>query len=204
MLKFFSSSDSLFPDHITAAIWVCFADDVIIKRPGDKINVATGHGPCHATLAGAPKKTGRELKVIKDFKEFALKGNIIDLAVGIIIGGAFGKIVSSLVNDILMPALGVLLGGVDFTGLKYVITPSRGEVTEVAIMYGAFIQSVVDFLIISFSIFMLIKLLLSMKKKETEAPLDPPAPAQDVVLLKEIRDLLKTKAQVENNTSNNS
>jgi len=132
--------------------------------------------------------------MLKEFKAFALKGNVIDLAVGVIIGGAFGKIVSSLVNDIIMPAVGVLLGGVSFTDLKYVITPATQDAAEVAILYGSFIQSVVDFLIIAFSIFLFIKLLSSMKKKkEPESPPAPPAPAPEVVLLEEIRDLLKTK-----------
>ncbi len=131
--------------------------------------------------------------MLKEFKEFALKGNVIDLAVGVIIGGAFGKIVSSLVNDILMPVIGVILGGVSFTDLKYVITPASGDIAEVAILYGSFIQAIVDFLIIAFSIFLFIKLLASRKKKEAEVPPAPPAPAPEVVLLEEIRDLLKTK-----------
>lgn len=131
--------------------------------------------------------------MLKEFKEFALKGNVIDLAVGVIIGGAFGKIVSSLVNDILMPVIGVILGGVSFTDLKYVITPASGDIAEVAILYGSFIQAIVDFLIIAFSIFLFIKLLASRKKKEAEVPPAPPAPAPEVMLLEEIRDLLKTK-----------
>ncbi len=131
--------------------------------------------------------------MLKEFKEFALKGNVIDLAVGVIIGGAFGKIVSSLVNDILMPVIGVILGGVSFTDLKYVITPASGDIAEVAILYGSFIQAIVDFLIIAFSIFLFIKLLSSRKKKEAEAPPAPPALAAEVVLLEEIRDLLRTK-----------
>ena len=131
--------------------------------------------------------------MLKEFKEFALKGNVIDLAVGVIIGGAFGKIVSSLVNDILMPVIGVILGGVSFTDLKYVITPASGDIAEVAILYGSFIQAIVDFLIIAFSIFLFIKLLASRKKKEAEVPPAPPAPAPEVVLLEEIRDLLRTK-----------
>ena len=131
--------------------------------------------------------------MLKEFKAFALKGNVIDLAVGVIIGGAFGKIVSSLVNDILMPVIGVILGGVSFTDLKYVITPASGDIAEVAILYGSFIQAIVDFLIIAFSIFLFIKLLSSRKKKEAEVPPAPPAPAPEVVLLEEIRDLLKTK-----------
>jgi large conductance mechanosensitive channel len=132
-------------------------------------------------------------KLLKEFKEFAIKGNVIDLAVGVIIGGAFGKIVTSLVNDMLMPAIGVLLGGVNFTDLKYVITPASGDAAEVAILYGSFMQSVVDFLIIAFSVFMFVKFLSSLKKKEPEAPPAPPVPSQEVVLLEEIRDLLKQK-----------
>ena len=131
--------------------------------------------------------------MLKEFKEFALKGNVIDLAVGVIIGVAFGKIVSSLVNDILMPVIGVILGGVSFTDLKYVITPASGDIAEVAILYGSFIQAIVDFLIIAFSIFLFIKLLASRKKKEAAVPPAPPAPAPEVVLLEEIRDLLRTK-----------
>ncbi len=130
--------------------------------------------------------------MLNEFKEFAFKGNVIDLAVGVIIGGAFGKIVTSLVNDLLMPILGVLIGGINFTELKYVITPESSDVAEVAILYGAFIQSVVDFLIIAFSIFIFIKLLLSRKKVETPVVPPPPMP-QDVLLLEEIRDLLKAK-----------
>jgi len=129
--------------------------------------------------------------MFKEFKEFAFKGNVIDLAVGVIIGGAFGKIVTSLVNDVLMPAIGLLLGGVSFTDLKYVITPAGVGIEEAAIRYGAFIQSIVDFLIIAFSIFLFVKLITLRKKKEAEAL--PAAPSADVVLLEEIRDLLKTK-----------
>ena len=129
--------------------------------------------------------------MLKEFKEFALKGNVMDLAVAVIIGAAFGKIITSLVNDLLMPVVGIFLGGVNFTDLKYIITPASGDVAEVAILYGAFIQSIVDFLIVAFSIFLFIKLLSSRKKKETKEPSAPPAP--EVVLLEEIRDLLKTK-----------
>lgn len=131
--------------------------------------------------------------MLKEFKEFALKGNVIDLAIGVIIGGAFGKIVTSLVNDILMPAIGVLLGGINFKDLKYVITPAGGDIAEVAILYGAFIQSIVDFFIIAISIFLFIKLLSSRKNKKPEVPPAPPAPSQEVLLLEEIRDLLKSK-----------
>jgi len=131
--------------------------------------------------------------ILKEFKEFAMRGNVIDLAVGVVIGGAFGKIVTSLVNDLLMPILGVLIGGINFSDLKYVITPASGDVAEVAFRYGAFIQSVVDFLIISFSIFMLVKLISSLKKKEVDPEAAPPAPRKEELLLTEIRDLLKEK-----------
>ncbi|HHY90521.1 MAG TPA: large-conductance mechanosensitive channel protein MscL, partial [Clostridiales bacterium] len=106
--------------------------------------------------------------MLKEFKEFAMKGNVIDLAVGVIIGGAFGKIVSSLVNDILMPIFGFILSGINVADLKFVIKPASGDVPEVAILYGSFIQSVVDFFIIAFSIFLFIKF-ISVKKKEEEA-----------------------------------
>ncbi len=132
--------------------------------------------------------------MLKEFKQFAFKGNVIDLAVGVIIGGAFGKIVTSLVNDILMPTIGILLGGVSFTDLKYVITPAHGDIAEAAIRYGSFIQSIVDFLIIAVSIFLFVKLITLKKKKEAEAiPVAPTVPNAEVVLLEEIRDLLKTK-----------
>lgn len=129
--------------------------------------------------------------MLQEFKKFAFKGNVIDLAVGVIIGGAFGKIVTSLVNDMLMPLLGLLLGGVNFTDLKWVITQATAETAEVAVLYGSFLQSIVDFLIISFSIFLFIKLINMRKKKET--PVAPPAPPKEVLLLEEIRDLLKEK-----------
>lgn len=131
--------------------------------------------------------------MLKEFKAFALKGNVLDLAIGVVIGGAFGKIVTSLVNDLIMPAVGLLLGGVNFADLKYVITPATEDAAEAAFRYGAFIQSIVDFLIIAFSIFMFVKLISSMKKKKPEAPPVPPAPAKEVVLLEEIRDLLDSK-----------
>lgn len=127
----------------------------------------------------------------KEFKDFAMKGNVIDLAVAVIIGGAFGKIVTSLVNDMLMPAIGVLMGAVNFTNLKYVISPADGDVAEVAILYGNFIQSIVDFLIVAFSIFLFIKLLSARKKKEAAAPAPAPEPAKELLVLEEIRDILK-------------
>lgn len=138
-------------------------------------------------------------KFIQDFKEFALKGNVIDLAVGVIIGGAFGKIVSSLVNDIIMPVMSIVTGGADFKTLKYVLTPGTpasadgtiAAVEEVAINYGVFIQNIIDFLIIALSIFVAIRLAMKLKKKEIEADAAPPAPDPQITLLTEIRDLLK-------------
>lgn len=131
--------------------------------------------------------------MLKEFKAFAMRGNVMDLAVAVIIGGAFGKIVGSLVNDLLMPIVGMLLGGVNFTDLKWVITPGTEEIAEAAIRYGAFIQSIVDFTLIAFSIFVIIKLINSAKKKEKEKPVAPPSPSNQEVLLTEIRDLLKAK-----------
>jgi len=129
--------------------------------------------------------------MFKEFREFAFKGNVIDLAVGVIIGGAFGKIVTSLVNDLLMPLLGILLGKVNFTDLKYTIPSAIEGGAPAAIMYGSFIQSVVDFLIIAVCIFFFVKLLSSVKKKQTEAPPAPPEPSREALLLAEIRDLLR-------------
>lgn len=131
--------------------------------------------------------------MLKEFKEFALKGNVVDLAVGVIIGGAFGKIVTSLVNDIMMPVIGMVAGGINFKELKLVLKPAAENVAEVAFRYGAFIQSVVDFLIIAASVFAFVKALSVFKKKEAEKPAPAPAPSAEVVLLTEIRDLLKER-----------
>ena len=131
------------------------------------------------------------MKMLDEFKAFAIKGNMIDMAVGIVIGGAFGKIVSSIVNDILMPPIGLLLGGVNFTDLKVVMKAATETVPAVTWNYGSFIQALVDFLIIAFAIFMLIKGINSMRKKEEAAPAPPPAPTKEETLLTEIRDLLK-------------
>jgi len=130
--------------------------------------------------------------MLKEFKDFALRGNVIDLAVGVVIGGAFGKIVASFVNDVLMPLLGLVMGGVNFADLKYVFRAAQGDIPELALRYGAFIQSIIDFLIIAFSIFMFIKMLSRMKKKQEEAPAAPPEPSKEEVLLGEIRDILKS------------
>lgn len=137
------------------------------------------------------------MSVIKKFKAFISKGNVLDLAVGVIIGGAFGKIVSSLVNDIIMPAIGIILGGVDFSELSVTLingTFVAGKVEGGAtIAYGMFIQSVIDFLIIALCIFLIVKLLSKFKKKKAEEPAAAPAPTGEEVLLTEIRDLLKEK-----------
>ncbi len=132
------------------------------------------------------------LKILKDFKEFAMRGNIIDLAVGVVIGGAFGKIVTSLVNDILMPVLSVITGGVNFVDLKLVLVQAQGGVAEVALKYGNFLQNVVDFLIIAFSIFMVIKLMNATKKK-VETVTVVKMPDQQIALLEDIRNLLRKK-----------
>jgi large conductance mechanosensitive channel len=131
--------------------------------------------------------------IIKEFKEFAMKGSVIDLAVGVIIGGAFGKIVTSFVNDVLMPPLGMLLGGVDFKDYKATLVDAVGTKAAVTLNYGMFIQNIVDFLIIAFAIFMAIKALNSAKKKEIHETAAPAMPSAEVMLLEEIRDLLKAK-----------
>lgn len=135
------------------------------------------------------------MSFIKEFKEFAMRGSVIDLAVGVVIGGAFGKIVSSLVDDIIMPPIGFLTGGVDFSQLKYTIIDANaaGGVEEVAIKYGNFINVFIQFLIIAFCIFLVIKGLNTFKKKEDAVPAAAPAPTKEEVLLTEIRDLLKNK-----------
>lgn len=130
--------------------------------------------------------------MLKEFKEFAFKGNVIDLAVGVIIGGAFGKIVTSLVNDLIMPIFGIILGGINFSDLKLVIRPASNGMEEAAIKYGAFIQSVVDFLIIAVCIFLFVKLANTLTREKEEEK-KPEKPSADVVLLTEIRDLLKKK-----------
>lgn len=131
------------------------------------------------------------MKFLDEFKKFAIKGNVVDMAVGIIIGLAFGKIVSSAVSDIIMPPIGLLLGGVNFTDLKVVMKAATETVPAVTWNYGNFIQAVIDFLIITFVVFMIIKAISVTKKKEEAAPAAPPAPTKDQVLLTEIRDLLK-------------
>ena len=133
------------------------------------------------------------MSMIKEFKEFAVKGNVVDMAVGIIIGAAFGKIVSSFVGDVIMPPIGVLLGGVDFSNLAFTLKEAVGSAPAVVISYGKFLQTVIDFTIIAFAVFMGIKAINSLKKQEEAAPSAPAAPSTQEVLLGEIRDLLKDR-----------
>jgi large conductance mechanosensitive channel len=135
------------------------------------------------------------MSMMSEFKAFAMRGNVVDLAVGVVIGAAFGKIVTSLVNDIIMPPIGVLTGGVDFADLKWVLraadnTDPAHKIAEVAIQYGVFVNTLIQFIIVAFAIFMVVKAINRMSRKEEPAPA---APAADVVLLTEIRDLLKSK-----------
>lgn len=135
---------------------------------------------------------GKTKGFIHEFKEFISRGNVIDLAVGIIIGSAFTSIVNSLVSDIIMPAIGFLIGGLKFTDYKWILSPATETEAEVAVLYGSFIQQAVDFLIVAFVIFCMVKLITCFRKKEEEKKADEPAPIpEDVRLLTEIRDLLK-------------
>lgn len=134
------------------------------------------------------------MSILKEFKTFAVKGNVVDMAVGIIIGAAFGKIVSSFVGDIIMPPLGVMIGGVDFSDLAVTLKAAEGDLPAVMLAYGKFIQSIIDFVIVAFAIFMGVKVINRLKREEEvveAAPTAPPAPSNEEVLLSEIRDLLK-------------
>ncbi|HAQ26818.1 MAG TPA: large conductance mechanosensitive channel protein MscL [Pseudomonas sp.] len=131
------------------------------------------------------------MSFLSEFKTFAVRGNVIDMAVGIIIGAAFGKIVSSFVDGVVMPPLGLLIGGVDFSDLAIVLKEAVGDAPAVTLNYGMFIQTMVDFVIIAFAIFLAIKAINTLKRQEAEAPSAPPAPTKEEVLLTEIRDLLK-------------
>jgi len=131
------------------------------------------------------------MSVLKEFREFAVKGNVVDMAVGIIIGAAFGKIVSSLVSDVVTPPLGYLIGGVDFTKLAYTLPGMLEGQQAVTIRYGVFVQALFDFVIVAFAIFMLIKLINRLRRKQEAEPAAPAAPPRQEVLLEEIRDLLK-------------
>lgn len=134
--------------------------------------------------------------LVSEFKEFIARGNVVDLAVGVIIGAAFGKIVTSLVEQVVMPPIGLLLGGVDFSHLQWVLRPenlSTEEIEEVAIQYGAFLNTVIQFLIVAFVIFLMVKAINKLKRAEAVAPSAPPAPSASEVLLAEIRDELKSR-----------
>jgi large conductance mechanosensitive channel len=138
------------------------------------------------------------MSMVSEFKAFAMRGNVIDLAVGVVIGGAFGKIVTSLVDQIIMPPIGWLTGGIDFSDLKWVLRPADNtnpahKIAEVAIQYGAFINTLIQFIIIAFAIFMVVKAINRISRKQEAAPVSP---AADVVLLTEIRDLLKSRPQL--------
>ena len=129
--------------------------------------------------------------MLKEFKEFAVKGNVVDMAVGLIIGAAFGKIVTSAVADVIMPPIGVVLGGVDFSNLAFTVKAATADLPAVLINYGKFVQTVIDFTIIAFTIFIVIKALNNLKRKEEDVPEAPPEPTAEEALLTEIRDLLK-------------
>ena len=129
--------------------------------------------------------------MFKEFKAFAMRGNVVDMAVGIIIGAAFGKIVASLVKDVIMPPIGMLLGGVDFSDIMITLQQAVGDTPAVTMNIGIFINTIIEFIIVAFAIFLVIKGMNSMKKKEEEKPAEPPKPSDEVVLLTEIRDALK-------------
>jgi len=133
------------------------------------------------------------MSIAKEFREFAVKGNVVDMAVGIIIGAAFGKIVSSLVSDVVTPPLGYIIGGVDFTKLAITLPPMLEGAEAVTIRYGVFLQTLFDFIIVAFAIFMIVKLINRVRRKEEAKPAAPPAPPRQEVLLEEIRDLLRNR-----------
>ncbi|MEQ1931916.1 MAG: large-conductance mechanosensitive channel protein MscL [Parvularculaceae bacterium] len=128
--------------------------------------------------------------ILKEFQQFAIKGNVLDMAVGIIIGGAFGTIVKSLVDDVIMPPIGVLIGGIDFSKLGFTLKAATETADPVILKYGSFINNVITFVIVAWAVFLLVKAMNSFKKKEETAPAAPPAPTKDQALLTEIRDLL--------------
>jgi large conductance mechanosensitive channel len=136
---------------------------------------------------------------ITEFKEFASRGNMVDLAVGVVIGGAFGKIVTSLVNDVIMPPIGLITGGMDFKDMIITLKPavmkgSTEMIPAVAVKIGLFLNALVDFVIVAFAIFMVIKAISALRRKQAEEPATPPAPADDIVLLTEIRDALRSRS----------
>ncbi len=131
--------------------------------------------------------------IINEFKEFAIKGNMVDMAVGIIIGGAFGTIVKSLVDDIIMPPIGLALGGIDFSDIVLTLKEATADAEAVTMNIGSFINNIISFLIVAWAVFMLVKAMNSLKKKAEEAPAEPPAPPKSEVLLEEIRDALRAR-----------
>lgn len=133
------------------------------------------------------------MKLIDEFKTFAVKGNVVDMAVGIIIGAAFGAVVASAVDDLIMPPIGLLIGGVDFSDLTVVLKEAVGDNPAVTLNYGMFLQVLINFLIVAFAVFLLIKAINSLRRKQEEKPAAPPAPSNEEILLAEIRDLLKGK-----------
>jgi len=133
--------------------------------------------------------------ILKEFREFAVRGNMIDIAVGIIIGAAFGKVVSSLVADVIMPPIGAILAGVDFTKLAITLKQASGDNPAVLLYYGRFIQSLVDFIIIAFAVFLLVKGVNKLKRRQETAPPPPPSPSKEEILLAEIRNILKERKQ---------
>jgi large conductance mechanosensitive channel len=156
-----------------------------------------GRRKAHTASPRATRQRGLWMKAIQEFKEFAVKGNVVDMAVGVVIGAGFGKIVSSLVADIITPVLGILIGGVNFTNLKVTLKDAVADKPPVTWNYGSFIQSIFDFLIIAWAIFVLVKLINRLKRqapKPPPAPAAPPAPSAEVQLLTEIRDALKGRS----------
>ncbi|MFC3608745.1 large-conductance mechanosensitive channel protein MscL [Stutzerimonas tarimensis] len=133
------------------------------------------------------------MSFLSEFKAFAVRGNVVDMAVGIVIGAAFGRIVSTFVDGVIMPPLGLLIGGVDFSDLAVVLQQATAEAPAVLLRYGAFIQTVVDFTIVAFAVFVGVKVISSLRRKEAEEPSSPPAPGPEEVLLGEIRDLLRAQ-----------
>ncbi len=134
------------------------------------------------------------MSILKEFKDFAVKGNVVDMAVGVIVGGAFGKIVSSFVADVAMPPLGMLLGGVNFAELSITLKEAVGETPAVVLAYGKFVQTVIDFMLVALAVFLVVKSINATKRKQEAAPAAPaapPPPSDEVVLLREIRDLLR-------------
>ena len=157
------------------------------KRGGNSLNITTAI----SVVSNFINSGGTHMGMIKEFKEFAMRGNVVDMAIGIVLGAAFGKIVSTFVSSVLMPPIGLLLGGVDFNQLIIILKEATEETEAVAISYGAFLNTVIDFIIIAFAIFLVVKAMNNMKKKEEEKPAPPPEPSKEEVLLTEIRDALK-------------